>query len=53
MCTNILKEKIIDIVRKLLNEPFINLDYNFLIEELLEAIKIVLNNDIFKFSKKN
>jgi len=30
-----------------------NLDYNFLIEELLEAIKIVLNNDIFKFSKKN
>ena len=49
MCANMIIEEILDRARKLLNEPFMNINDNFPKEELLEAIELILANNAFQY----
>ena len=47
--TNIMKDEIISNVRKLLNERFMHISGSFPIEEILEALVIILDYKVFAF----
>jgi hypothetical protein len=49
MYTNMLKEEVLANIGELLNEIFIFVSPNFPIEEILAAIEIILDNNIFTF----
>lgn len=49
MYTNMLKEEVLANIGELLNEIFIFVSPNFPIEEILTAIEIILDNNIFTF----
>ena len=46
MHINILKEEVLESTKKLLKELFMNADQNFLIEDLLKIIEIILENNL-------
>ena len=50
MYTNILKDEILKNVKDLLNEQFVYISSLFLVDEILSAIYIVLENNIFTYS---
>ena len=47
MHTNILKNKVINNIQKLLQELFIKVNSTFSLQEILEVIELVLDNNIF------
>lgn len=49
MHANMLKDEIIINIRKLLNEKFIHVNDSFPIEQLMQALTIILENNVFAF----
>ena len=50
MCTNMIKEEVLESVEKLLKESFIEVNRKFPAEDLLKMIKIILENNMFQFN---